>query len=155
MFSPFKQSINTVKENFMNIKSILIIMASLVFFLPGGLLTGDAFAQNPNRPTEHNLVVTKVNDEWRVIVRDNHERSTIIVNRGDRIRWTVEESDASFQFEDESLFGGNTRTVRSGNPLVLAVGNNARIGSHTYAVFVHSDHVFARGESPPRIFVQR
>jgi hypothetical protein len=139
----------------MNIKSILFLMASLAFFLFGGLPEDVALAQNTNQPTEHNLVVTKINNEWRVTFRDDPERSTIIVNRGDRIRWTVEGSDASFQFEDESLFGGNTRIIRSGNPLVLAVGNNARIGSHTYAVFVHTDYVFARGESPPRIFVER
>ncbi len=139
----------------MKIKSILIFFAVCATLLFGGFLTDELKAQNPNQPTEHNLVVTKINDEWRVVVRDDRGRSTIIVNRGDRIRWTIEGSDASFQFEDESLFGGNTRTVRSGNPLVLAIGNNARIGSHTYAVFIHADNVFARGESPPRIFVQR
>lgn len=139
----------------MQVKSIVITSVAFTLFLFGGFLADLAEAQNPNRPTEHNLVVKIIDDEWRVVLRDDNERSTIIVKRGDRIRWTVEGSGASFQFEDETLFGGNIRTVQPGNPLVIAIGNGARIGSHTYAVFIHEDLVFARGESPPRIFVER
>ncbi|CAN5467368.1 hypothetical protein BH23BAC3_BH23BAC3_30560 [soil metagenome] len=107
------------------------------------------------RPTEHNLVIKIIDNEWRVVLRDDESRSTVIAKRGDRIRWSVEDSDASFQFEDENLFGNNTRTVKAGNLLVLAVGDGARVGSYTYAVFIHKDLRFARGESPPRIFVAR
>ncbi len=142
----------------MKIRSTYIISVAIGMFLFFGILSEAVLAQNQgnqNRPTEHNLVVKKIDNEWRVVDRDDETRSTIVVNRGDRIRWIVEGSGASFQFEDEALFGGNTRNVRAGNPLVLAIGNGARIGSHAYAVFVHTDLVFARGESPPRIIVQR
>jgi len=142
----------------MKIKSAYTLKVAIGVFLFFWLFSEALQAQNQgnqNQPTEHNLVVKLIDDEWRVVVRDDETRSIIVVNRRDRIRWEVEGSDASFQFEDESLFGGNARTVRDGNPLVLAIGNSARIGSHAYAVFVHTDMVFARGESPPRIFVQR
>ncbi|TVP99422.1 MAG: hypothetical protein EA359_17085 [Balneolaceae bacterium] len=142
----------------MKIKSKYAVTAVFGMFLFFGLFSEAILAQNPgnqNRPTEHNLVVKKINDEWRVVYRDDETRSTVVVSRGDRVRWVVEGSGASFQFEDENLFGGNTRTVRAGNPLVLAVGNGARIGTYVYAVFIHTDQVFARGESPPRIIVER
>lgn len=139
----------------MSIKSIYTTSAVLGLFLVFGLFSEMVQAQPENRPTEHTLVIKKINDEWRVVHADDETKSTIVVNRRDRIRWVVEGSGASFQFDDENLFGGNTRVIQEGNPLVLAVGNSARIGAYTYAVFIHTDQVFARGESPPRIIVER
>lgn len=139
-------------------KSTYVTVSTIGIILFFGFLSETLVAQNPdnpNRPTEHNLVVKQINEEWRVVNREDETTSTIVVKRGDRIRWVVEGSDASFQFEDENLFGGNTRTVSAGNPLLLAIGNGARIGSHAYAVFIHTDMVFAKGESPPRIIVER
>lgn len=138
----------------MSIKSIYAVSAVLGVFLVFGLFSEMVQAQPENQPTEHNLVVKKINDEWRVVHVNDETKSTIVVNRGDRVRWVVEGSGASFQFEDESLFGGNTRVIQAGNPLVLAVGNNAKIDTYTYAVFIHTDQAFARGESPPRIIVE-
>jgi len=103
--------------------------------------------------TEYRLVVKKINDIWRVVHADDESKSDVEVRRGDRIRWTVEGSDASFQFSDDNLFGDGTRRVRDGNPLVLAVRNNAEAGKYTYSVFVHADEEFALGQSPPTIFV--
>jgi len=142
----------------MKIKSSDTTIVAIGVFLFFGLYSEVLPAQsrgNQNQPTEHNLVVKMINDEWRVVLRDDETRSTVIVRKGDRIRWTVEGSDASFQFEDEGLVGHSTRTLRAGNPMVLAVGNGARIGSYTYSVFIHKDLTFARGESPPRIIVER
>ena len=139
----------------MSIKSIYTTSAVLGMFLVFGLFSEMVQAQPENQPTEHNLVIKKINNEWRVVQADDETKSTIMVNRGDRVRWVVEGSGASFQFEDENLFGGNTRVIQENNPLVLAVGNSARIGTFTYAVFIHTDQVFARGESPPRIIVVR
>ncbi len=103
--------------------------------------------------TEYNLVVKKISGVWRVVHSDDESKSDVEVRRGDRIRWTVEKSDASFQFSDDRLFGGQTRKVRNGNPLVLAVRNNAEAGKYTYSVFIHADEEFALGQSPPTIFV--
>jgi len=142
----------------MKTKSLYTQLLAIGIFLLFSLFSAPVFAQGQGedrRPTEHNLVVKMIDNEWRVVLRDDESRSTVIAKRGDRIRWTVEDSDASFQFEDQNLFGDNTRTVRAGNPLVLAVGDGARVGSYTYAVFIHEDLTFARGDSPPRIFVDR
>jgi len=139
-------------------KSTYVTALTIGMILIFGFFSETVLAQNPdnpNRPTEHNLVVKQINDEWRVVNPEDETRSTIVVKRGDRVRWVVEGSDASFQFEDENLFGGNIRTVRAGNPLVLAIANGARIGLHAYAVFIHTDMVFAKGESPPKIIVER
>ena len=103
--------------------------------------------------TEHRVVIKIIDDEWRVILADNENKSDVTARRGDRIRWTVEGSDASFQFSDERLVGHSTRKVRDGNPLVLAISNDAVNGIHPYAVFIHKDQTYARGQSPPRIIV--
>ena len=104
--------------------------------------------------TEHRVAIKVINDEWRVVLADNESKSDVTARRGDRIRWTVEGSDASFQFSDERVVGHSTRVVRDGTPLVLAISQEASNGTHPYAVFIHKDQTFARGQSPPRIIVQ-
>jgi len=101
----------------------------------------------------HELTIKQIDGEWRVVRNDDESTGTIFVRPGDRVRWTAEGSDLSFQFDDEALFGDGSRTIRDGNRLNLVVGRSARVGTYTYAVFVHSDFVYARGDSPPRIFV--
>ena len=109
---------------------------------------------NANRSTtEHELTVKKINDIWKVVHADDESKSAVEVRRGDRVRWTVEGSNASFQFSDDRLFGDGTRSVRDGNPLVLAVRREAEVGTYTYSVFIHNDEEYAVGNSPPRIFV--
>ncbi len=104
--------------------------------------------------TEHRVAIKVINDEWRVVLADNESQSDVTARRGDRIRWSVEGSDASFQFSDERVVGHSTRIVRDGTPLVLAVSKKASNGTHTYEVFIHKDQTYARGQSPPRIIVQ-
>lgn len=102
----------------------------------------------------YELVVKQIDDEWRVVHPDDDTKSDITVKRGDRVRWTIEGSDASFQFMDEKLTGRSTRTVRDGRQLNLAIGAEAAHGINPYSVFMHADLEFARGQSPPRIIVE-
>lgn len=100
------------------------------------------------------MLVKKIDGKWKVVMKDDETCCDATVSRGDRIRWTVEGSDASFQFSDDRLFGDGTRKVRAGNPLVLPIGRNVERGTYPYSVFIHNDMEFAIGQSPPRIIIQ-
>jgi len=130
-----------------------VAIATLLILSTGCLSTGQyARAQEPP-PTEHRLEVKLIDNEWRVVVEGDESQSDITVRRGDRVRWVVQGSDASFQFLDTRLFGDGSRTVRDGRPLVLAIRTEAADGIYPYAVFIHNDLEYARGQSPPRIII--
>jgi hypothetical protein len=103
---------------------------------------------------EYRLVVKVISDEWRVVFEDDCTKSDVTLRRGDLIRWAIEGSDASFQFPDCRIFGHETRVVRAGNPLVMAITAQSPTGTFPYSVFVHEAKTFARGQSPPRIIVR-
>jgi hypothetical protein len=103
---------------------------------------------------EHRIVVKIIGDEWRVVLEDDESKSDVVVRKGDRIRWVVEGSDASFAFPDIRIFGLETRDVKDGNPLVMAVSANSPRGTFAYSVFIHESMTYARGQSPPRIIVR-
>ncbi len=139
-------------------KTILInsiIMLFGMMLLPGnsGILTEKEEILGQPSSALHELVIKQIDGEWRVVRKDDESTGTIFVKPGDRVRWTAEGSDLSFQFDDQALFGDGSRSIRDGNMLNLVVGRSARVGTYTYAVFVHNDFVYARGDSPPRIFV--
>ncbi|MGY6523151.1 MAG: hypothetical protein ACXIUD_15570 [Mongoliitalea sp.] len=110
--------------------------------------------EQDQRRQEYRLVVKVINDEWRVVIDGDESRSDVTMRRGDRIRWVVEGSDASLTFPDQKIFGHDTREVKAGNPLVLAVSANSPRGTFAYTVFVHEGMTYARGQSPPRIIIR-
>lgn len=116
---------------------------------PGGEDSGQEQAR-----VEYRLVVKVINNEWRVVFEDDYSRSDVTLRRGDRIRWTVAGSDASFQFPDSRIFGDGIKVVKAGNPMVLAISANSPGGTFPYSVFVHEAMSYARGQSPPRIIVR-
>lgn len=103
---------------------------------------------------EYRVVVKIIGDEWRVVLDGDDSKSDVTLRRGDRIRWVVEGSDASFAFPDSRIFGLETRDAKDGNPLVLAVSANSPKGRFPYTVFIHESMSYARGQSPPRIIVR-
>lgn len=108
----------------------------------------------PQERVEYKVVVKIIGDEWRVVLDGDESKSDVILNRGDRIRWVVQGSDASFAFPDVGIFGLETREVKDGNPLVLAVSANSPSGTFAYTVFIHESMTYARGQSPPRIIIR-
>lgn len=141
------------KEDFMKIKSIIAFVSVLVLFPVSNVL----FAQSPsedNQSVLHELVVKVVDEEWRVVYKNDETKSTIVAKKNDRVSWTAEGSDISFQF-DESLFGGSSFEVEDGDSLMRPLAPGARVGEYIYAVFVRGAGVFAKGESPPRIIIDR
>ncbi len=131
-----------------------MISAGIVLALMFLLMVNVNKVYSQPQTTEYNLVVKVIANEWRIVMADDTSKSDVTVKRGDRIRWIVEGSDASFQFPDSRITGLSTRTVRDGNPLVLAISSEAPSGIHPYSVFIHKDFEYARGQSPPRIIIE-
>lgn len=138
----------------MQLKSLIILILMIPLCFSGGnYLPLDLQAEN--NPVEYKLVVKVIDDEWRVVWEDDETKSDVTLRRGDRIRWVVEGSDASFQFPEIKIFGLETRAVKANNPLVMAVSNNSPSGNFPYTVFVHESMTYARGQSPPRIIIMQ
>ena len=137
-----------------NITSVLFSFL-FVFSIYGNpfSINDDHMDQDQGR-VEYRLVLKVINDEWRVVFEDDYTKSDVTLRRGDRIRWVVEGSDASFQFPDSRIFGQETRVVRAGNSLVMAISAQSPTGTFPYSVFVHEAMTFARGQSPPRIIIR-
>ena len=136
------------------IASILISISCIFPIYGNPFSTDKSNDQEDQRRVEYTLVVKLINNEWRVVFEDDYSKSDVTLRRGDRIRWKVEGSDASFQFPDARIFGDNTRVVRAGNSLVLAVSAKSPKGNFPYTVFIHESMSYARGQSPPRIIIR-
>ncbi|MGM0375758.1 MAG: hypothetical protein ACQEQ0_03200 [Bacteroidota bacterium] len=136
------------------IASFLISFLSILSTYGNPFSPSDGNVEQDQRRVEYTLVVKLINDEWRVVFEDDYSKSDVTLRRGDRIRWVVEGSDASFQFPDSRIFGDGIKVLRAGNPLVMAVSANSPTGNFPYAVFVHASMSYARGQSPPRIIVR-
>lgn len=141
----------------MKIKSLTTFTTTIVLVLFSAFFSDVLYAQPPadeNQSELHELVVKVIDDEWRVVHKNDESKSTITVKKNDRVSWTAEGSDISLQF-DESLFGGSSFTIKNGKSKMRPVAPGAKAGEYIYAVFIHSAQVFARGESPPIIIVDR
>ena len=134
--------------------SLSIFCLLSVFGNPLCLDDGTAAQDQDQNRVEYTLVVKLIDDEWRVVFEDDYSKSDVTVRRGDRIRWVVEGSDVSFHFPDDRIFGANTKVVKAGNSMVLAVSAKSPRGNFPYTVFVHESMNYARGQSPPRIIVR-
>jgi hypothetical protein len=134
--------------------SILTSILCILSIYGNPFSPNDGNADQDQQRVEYTLVVKLINDEWRVVYEDDYSKSDVTLRRGDRIRWVVEGSDASFQFPDSRIFGDGIKVLRAGNPLVMAVSANSPLGNFPYAVFVHESMSYARGQSPPRIIVR-
>lgn len=128
----------------------LFIFSSKIFQYFGDLI----YLEPEQERVEYRVVVKIIGDEWRVVLEDDESKSDVTLRRGDRIRWIVEGSDASFAFPDSRIFGQETRDVKAGNPLVMAISANSPRGTFAYTVFIHESMTYARGQSPPRIIVR-
>lgn len=136
------------------ITSFLISILGILSTYGNPIAPNDGAVGQDQSRVEYTLVVKLINDEWRVVFEDDYSKSDVTLRRGDRIRWVVEGSDASFQFPDTRIFGDGIKVLRAGNPLVMAVSANSPLGIFPYAVFVHESMSYARGQSPPRIIVR-
>ena len=107
--------------------SILCILS--IYGNPFSPNDGTVDQEQDQRRVEYTLVIKLINDEWRVVFEDDYSKSDVTLRRGDRIRWVVEGSDASFQFPDTRIFGEGTRVVKAGNSLVMAISAKSPMGN--------------------------
>jgi hypothetical protein len=108
------------------------------------------------RPDAHHMTVRMLDRVWRVVDAQDSSKFIIQARRGDTISWTTQGSDASFQFPHAALFveGIIQLTLDDGESVTLTVSPSARKGAYPYAVFIHRDNVYARGQSPPEIIIR-
>ncbi len=127
------------------------------------LFFGFLLAPAPPPAKIYELKVVKVEGVWRVVDASDYSKKKIKVKKNDTIVWTVEGTNAYFQFStsvlnpksvSDSLKNGSTKYIADGKKLKLKVRDDAPIGGQVYAVFCSTDGVFAQGESPPRIIIE-
>ncbi len=127
------------------------------------LFFGFLLAPAPPAPKTYELKVVKVEGVWRVVDATDYSKKKIKVKKKDTIIWTVEGTNAYFQFStsvfnpkgvSDSLKNGSTKFIADGKKLKLKVRDDAPIGVQVYAVFCSTDDVFAQGESPPKIVIE-
>jgi len=142
-------------------------MRNKLFVLIAGIVAvtlffGFLLAPAPPAPKTYELKVVKIEGIWRVVDASDHSKKKIKVKKKDTIVWTVEGTDAHFQFStsvfnpkgvSDSLKNGSTKFIADGKKLKLKVKDDAPVGTQVYAVFCNADGVFAQGESPPQIII--
>ncbi len=142
-------------------------MRNKLFVLIAGIVAvtlffGFLLAPAPPAPKTYELKVVKVEGIWRVVDASDYSKRKVKVKKKDTIVWTVEGTNAYFQFStsvfnpksvSDSLRNGSTKYIADGKKLKLKVRDDAPIGIQVYAVFCSADGVFAQGESPPQIII--
>ncbi|CAN5470314.1 hypothetical protein BH23BAC3_BH23BAC3_03950 [soil metagenome] len=110
---------------------------------------------NQNTPERHDLECVLVDNVWKIVDASDGRTTDISVARRDTVVWHAPaDRDIFFQFMDEALTGTFTQEVRQGESLTLIIGENSETGDNPYAVFVYDAREYARGDSPPRMFVR-
>ena len=128
--------------------SILLSLVAMCLVL-AGFTGGPNHPQTP--PKDVHLSVKLVGNVWKVVLTGT-TNTVVRVVRGQKIIFHAEGSDVYLQFDNDKLFGGNTRTIKNGKTLTLGVGIVAK-GVYTYAAFCTTPMIFAEGDSPPKIIV--
>lgn len=142
-------------------------MRNKLFVLIAGIVAvtlffGFLLAPAPPAPKTYELKVVKVEGIWRVVDASDYSKRKVKVKKKDTIVWTVEGTNAYFQFStsvfnpksvSDSLRNGSTKFIADGKKLKLKVKDDAPVGTQVYAVFCSADGVFAQGESPPQIII--
>jgi len=127
------------------------------------LFFGFLFTPAAPNPKVYELKVIKIEGVWKVVDASDYSKKKIKVKKKDTIVWTVEGTNAYFQFSNsvfnpkgvsDSLRNGYTKYIADGKKLKLKVKDDAPVGPQVYAIFCSADGVFAQGESPPRIIIE-
>lgn len=142
-------------------------MREKLFFTAVGLAItlffGFFLVLKPPASTVYELKVIKLEGVWRVVDATDYSNRKIKVKKKDSIVWTVEGTNAYFQFPtsifnpdgvSDSLKNGSTKFIADGKKLKLKIKDDAPLGPQVYAVFCSADGVFAQGESPPQIIIE-
>jgi len=114
-------------------------------------------------PKNVDLIIMKIDSAWKVVHVDDHKNTKVKVKKKDTITWTIQGSDAYFQFPEklfdpadasDSLHNDYKKFLKDGKKLKLKIGSSASEGTYEYAVFCTADGSFAEGDSPPTIVIE-
>jgi hypothetical protein len=139
----------------------LLVLISCIILT--AVFTGFLVLSVQSQPKKYNLVITKVNGEWKVVDETDYTKTRIRVKKKETIIWTAKDTDAYLQFPDklfnavdpeDSLKNGYTKFLKNGKRLKLKVKDDVLAGTYEYAVFCTADGVFASGDSPPKIVIE-
>ena len=99
-------------------------------------------------PKNHSRKIDKRNGRWKI--------DSTRAKKRDYVTFHADGSDMYFQFMDKKLFGHYKYQCLNGDSLRLPIKNTAVPGKeYRYAVFVLKEKVYAEGDSPPVIIVER
>lgn len=105
----------------------------------------------PKPPKDVDVSITKVGNVWKAVLTGTTTTEVRVVP-GQKVIFHAEGTDVFFQFDNDTLFNGHTKTIKDGKKIVLGVGKVSK-GIYTYSAFCVGPMVFAEGDSPPRIIV--
>lgn len=132
-----------------SLRSILLPSIILLFSSLAVAQDETPVAQDPPKDVE--LSIIKVGNVWKVVLAGTTETEVRVVE-GQKVIFHAVGSDVYLQFDNDKLFGGHTRVIKSGKKLTLGVGQVEK-GVYVYAAFCAGPGVFAQGGSPPKIIV--
>ena len=138
-----------MKRKFIWISSSIIVLILLLGI--NNKTVGITGEPTLNPVKDHQLIIKKVGDEWKVVLSDDPTKTKVKAKKNDKITWKAEGSDVYFQFMNEDLFGKFKHKMKYGKKLTLTITENAEEGIYRYSVFCLADLQFATGDSPPEI----
>jgi len=130
---------------------VAILVPFLIVLLLGATTAPAPSESTPQGLPTINVSVKKVGEVWKV-VQTGTTNVSVRARKGQKIVFMAEGTDVYFQFDNDGLFGGHTKYLKSGNKMTLTVGNVAK-GTYIYAAFCMGPKQFAEGGSPPKIIV--
>ncbi len=95
------------------------------------------------------LTVKFENERWEVQL-DGSVAGKVSVRRGQKIRWTIEGAEATYNFP--SVLFGVEDALATSEPLTLTVSTDVPTGRYIYSVEI--DGECAVGGSPPTVMVE-
>jgi hypothetical protein len=137
-----------MKEKYIWILSSIIVL--ILLFNINNQTEGFGGEQLLKPVKDHQLIIKKIGDEWKVVLADDSTKTKVKAKKKDKITWRAEGTDVFFQFMSEDLFG-KFKDKSKNKKLTLTITENAELGVHKYAVFCLADSQFATGGSPPEI----
>ena len=140
-----------------------ISLLVIVMFLSGFISCNKEKQSTSESSKKYEMKIIKIEGIWRVVDATDTTKTELKVNRKDTIVWTLEGTNAYFQFpnklfnpvsQQDSLKNGYTKFKKDGQKLKLKIKDNAPSGTYAYAIFCTADSTFAQADSPPRIIIK-
>ena len=108
-----------MKRKFIWIFSSVIV---LILLLGINNQTGGFGREAMLKPAKyHELKITKIDNEWKVVLSEDLTKKKVKAKRNDRITWYADGTDAYLEFMDDNLFGKYKDKVKDGKYLTIKI----------------------------------